>query len=251
MGLAVRIIPVLLHRGTNLVKGVKFNSWRTVGHVEQAASIHQLRGVDELCILDIGATPERRGPDLELISRITHKCFMPLTIGGGVRTKEDVQDVMNAGSDKVLICSASSIAIEEAASRLGSQAITAAIDYRGGCAEFSGTMAYVRCGTEYIRQNAVSLAKHYENDGAGEILLTSIDRDGIMCGYDLPTIEMVTNAVSIPVIANGGCGTPEHMLEAITAGASAVAASSMFLFTDTTPKSAALYLSQHNIEVRL
>lgn len=233
MMLAVRIIPTLLYRGATLVKGRQFRSWRSVGHVQQAARIHAMRGVDELCCLDIGATPEGRGPDFDLVEKLTDGNFCPVTVGGGVRTVEDVKLLLRAGADKVCIKSAY-WSIPEFARAFGSQAIVAAVDY-----------------IDSYRDVGIRNAMAMEQGGAGEILLTSIDREGTMEGYDLDTIKAVSEAVSIPVIAHGGCGTYAHMLEAIQAGASAVAAGAMFQFSDNTPKGAAEYLAAKGIEVRL
>lgn len=236
MMLAVRIIPTLLHRGETLVKGKQFQSWRSVGHVQQAARIHAMRGVDELIILDIGATPEGRHPDFALVEKLTDGNFCPVTVGGGVKTVEDVKLLLRAGADKVAIgkCAVNNyFFLRAVASAVGSQAVVASLD--------------VRNGSWWIAESAALL----ESRGAGEILLTSIDREGMMEGYDLDLIKAVSEAVSIPVIAHGGCGTYQHMLEAIQAGASAVAAGAMFQFTDNTPRGAAEYLAAKGIEVRL
>lgn len=249
--LATRIIPTLLCRGAALYKGERFNSWRQVGHALQATKIHQARGVDELILLDIGATPEGRGPNFAMVEQLAECCFMPLTVGGGVRSVEDVRGLLNAGADKVAICTAvATDLLAECAGIFGRQALVASIDVKDGC-------AWTRCGTYKLRGdtvgdiNPVVWTAICENEGAGEILLTSIDRDGTLQGYDLDLIREVSQAVSIPVIASGGCGTYEHMYEAIQAGASAVAAGAMFLFTDQTPKGAAQYLAQRGIETRL
>ena len=235
MGLAVRIIPTLLKRGQHLVKGKRFSADRVVGHVEQAARIHQARGVDELIILDVDATKNGKGPDFAAIESLTAKCFMPLTVGGGVRSIADVEDLLRAGADKVAIKTAylkSPKFVMDCAVRFGSQAIVAAVDW-GSCIGLS-----VRCSI---------LAAL----GAGEILLTSIDREGTMEGYDIDIISEVARAVSIPVIAHGGCSGPEDMLKAIQAGASAVAAGALFQFTDHTPQSCARWLAEHGVEVRV
>lgn len=236
MGLAVRIIPTLLKRGDALVKGERFNGWRSVGHVQQAAQIHQARGVDELIVLDIGATPEGRGPDFAAVRRLTERCFMPITVGGGVRNVDDVQGLLNAGADKVAMKTAyrkSGGFLRECADRFGSQAIVAALDH-------TGTLIGVR--TMCLALAAL---------GAGEILLTSMDREGTMAGYDLDLLREVCAAVDVPVIAHGGCSGYEDMLAAIRAGASAVAAGALFQFTDCTPRGAAEYLHSQGIEVRL
>lgn len=242
--LAVRVIPVLLARGRQLVKGERFNGWRSVGHVQQAARIHQARGVDELIILDIAATPEGRGPDIAAIEELTAECFMPLTVGGGVRSVADAEALFRAGADKVAICTGGPRVIEQVASRYGSQAVVAAVDVYDGhaltdCSHCStGTAAY-------------SWARRCVKAGAGELLLTSIGREGMMKGYDLRLIASIAKRVNIPVIAHGGAGTYDHMLQAVQAGASAVAAGAMFQFTDQTPREAAEYLRDHHIEARV
>lgn len=247
MGLAIRIIPTLLHRGETLVKGVRFNAWRSVGHVQQAARIHAMRGVDELVILDIGATPEGRGPDFALVEKLTEGNFTPIAVGGGVRTIEDVEGLLRAGADKVVLGRAAvppDQLLNLAAKKVGCQAIVVSIDIRDG-------HHWMNNGTFDLCLPAVTAAKTMAHHGAGEILLTSIDHEGMMEGYDLQLIEAVSQAVSIPVIAHGGCGTPQHALDAIKAGASAVAIGSMFLFESITPKDVAEYLAAQGVEVRL
>lgn len=246
MGLAVRVIPTLLKRGNNLVKGQRFNPWRTVGVVEQAVRIHQARGVDELILLDVEATPKGGGPDFEAIGRLAECCFSPITVGGGVKSLEDVRRLLHAGADKVAICSwavENPTRLKEIAGRFGCQAITVAIDVREG-------ITYTRGGT-YPISDAVTDAQFAEYWGAGEILLTSINREGTMEGYDLDLIRQVSEAVSIPVIAHGGCSGYEDMAAAVRAGASAVAAGALFQFTDSTPLEAARYLQKAGIEARV
>lgn len=241
MALAVRIIPTLLCRGRQLVKGQRFNAWRSVGVAAQAVRIHQMRGVDELCLLDIGATPEGRGPDLSLIEELTAHCFMPLSVGGGVRSIEDARALLNAGADKIVVHAETRRRpeiIRELADHFGRQAIVVAVDVEESLARAPDT-------------NPISWALRCEDLGAGEILLTSVDREGSMLGYDLRLVEYVATTVSIPVIAHGGCGTYQNMLEAINAGADAVAAGAMFQFTDQTPKGAAEFLKSHGVEVRV
>jgi len=247
MGLAKRVIPVMLCRGRTLVKGKAFDSWRSVGHAAQAARIHQARGVDELVLLDIGATPEGRGPDLGLVEELADGCFMPLAVGGGVRTVSDVRALLKAGADKVVVCTAATRDpnfIAKVAHIAGSQALVVAIDVRDN-------LVHTHCGAQPTCYHPVWWALRAAARGAGELLLTSMDREGEMQGYDLELIRQVSDAVEIPVIAHGGAGHPSHMLEALQAGASAVAAGSMFQFTDETPCSAAEYLAQRGIEVRV
>lgn len=248
MGLAVRVIPVVLARGRQMVKGQQFNAWRSVGLAAQAVRIHQQRGVDEVCLLDIGATPEGRGPDLDLVRELSEDCFSPLAVGGGVKTLADVRALLEAGADKVVIGTAAVVdpqLIERCANVVGSQAIVVSIDERQGCVAISG--GYVHVPPLY----PVLTAKAMERLGAGEIIITSVDREGMMRGYDLDLIRAVSQAVSIPVIAHGGCGNYQHMVEAVQAGASAVATGAMLQFTDQTTGGAARHLQLHGIEARV
>lgn len=244
--LATRVIPVLLKRSSTLVKGERFNSWRSVGVAMQAARVHAARAVDELIILDIGATSEGRSPDFAAIKELTRDCFCPLTVGGGVRNVEDVRQLLAAGADRVAICSGLNRKgfLMECVTRFGSQAIVAAIDSKYGFASRD-------CGLVNTIVPVKIWASQCAIEGAGEILLQSIDRDGTMQGYDLEMIRSVSSAVDIPVIACGGCSGPEDMLNAIKAGASAVAAGALFQFTDHTPRSCSEYLATNGIETRI
>lgn len=245
--LAHRIIPIILCRGRTLVKGKQFDSWRSVGVAAQAARIHAMRGVDEICLLDIGATPEGRGPDLGLVEELSEAMFCPLAVGGGVRTVADVKALLRAGADKVVIGTAwlENIGfLTEVADVVGCQAIVASVDVRAG-------RAWGRCGKSPAAPNPPAFVAFAAQDsGAGEILLTSIEREGTMEGYDIDLIKRVSNAVSIPVIANGGCRSYADMAGAIKAGASAVAAGAFFQFEEATPKEAAQFLAAHGIEAR-
>jgi imidazole glycerol-phosphate synthase subunit HisF len=249
----------MLVRGSKLVKGKQFKSWRSIGHAAQAAQIHAARGVDELIMLDISADR----PNIPLVRELSQWCFTPLTIGGGVKSLNDISNLLNSGADKVSICSAATDAefITSAAKRFGSQCITLAIDYRvlsHNGVNYPAVMT--NRGKEWngmdfndgcLPIHPVAWARRAEDLGAGEILLTDIDREGMMNGYDLDMIRTVSEEVSIPVIAHGGCGMPWHCLEAIRAGANAVAIGSMFCFMDETPRSVAEYLNNEGIEVRL
>jgi cyclase len=261
MPLAKRVIPVLLVRGHQLVKGKQFQSWRSVGLAEQAARIYARRGVDELVILDIAATPEGRGPDFSMVERMTAGNFCPVSVGGGVRSVEDVRNLLNAGADKVIIGTHAvrSSLIRECTQKFGSQAITVSIDYRNKIDErgFHRLPSYLMCGTherlgttDISDSDAFKYMRWAETCGAGEILFQCIDRDGMMDGYDLLVLKAISGILNIPVIASGGCGTYEHMYEAIQAGADAVAAGSMFLFTDATPAGAAAYLAAKGVPCR-
>ncbi len=245
--LAVRIIPVLLCRNDTLVKGKRFNAWRSVGHVSQAARIYAMRGVDELVVLDIGATPANREPDIVLVEKISAGNFTPLAYGGGIKTMFHVEQLLKAGADKLIIGHAAVRPnldfLTQASKAVGCQAITVALDYIGG------THRLERGKLDTCVPVVIS-AKELEEAGAGEILLTSIHREGTMEGYDLEMLHAVSQAVSIPVVAHGGCGSYQHMAEAIDAGASAVAAGALFQFTESTPKEAAEYLKAKGYEVR-
>lgn len=238
MSLAKRIIPTMLVRGRTLVKGKQFAGDRSIGHVLQAAKVHAARGVDELCILDIGATAEGRGPDLEMVRELSDGCFIPITVGGGVKSLQDIDALLRAGADKVCIGRAAvdgSFLLAEASGRFGRQAIVVSVDHR------ASSHAEVTAW----------LAQSLEASGAGEILLQSVERDGMMCGYDLDLIRAVSRAVSIPVIASGGCSSYKDMHEAFIAGADACAVGALFAFGDETPRGAARWLKSRGVEVRL
>jgi len=246
MGLATRIVPILLHNRGWLVKGIRFQSWRTAGHALQAARIHQARGVDELLFLDVRATPEGAATDLETVEKLTADCFMPITAGGGVRALGDVKALLRAGADKVAIgagCHLCNGLVRECSTVVGRQAIVAVIETQHG-------HVYVP-NKDWTNIHPADWAIYMACEGAGEILLMSRDRDGTCEGYDIPTIREVARSVDIPVVAAGGAGTYQHMLEAVEAGADAVAAGAMFQWTDQTPKGAAQYLAAHGVEARI
>lgn len=246
MGLAARIIPLLLHSHGCLVKGIRFQAWRTAGHALQAARIHQARGVDELMVLDVAATPEGLPVDLGIVEALTRECFMPITAGGGVTCLADARALLRNGADKVAIGAAIHTGqgvIRECADVVGRQAIVAVIETEDGRVRVPGK--------DWSNLHPVDWAIYLACEGAGEILLMSVDRDGTLAGYDLAMIEQVARSVDIPVIAAGGAGTYEHMRKAIDVGASAVAAGALFQWTDCTPRGAAEYLHKHGIEVRL
>lgn len=233
-----------------MVKGSRFDSWRSCGLAAQAVRIHQKRGVDELCLLDVGATPDGRGPDLSLVEELSEVCFMPLAVGGGVRTKEDVRALLKAGADKVVIGTAAfddRRLVREVANWVGRQALVVAIDVTlGRIATHCGKRVRDTQPVDGVVAQAIAV----EELGAGEILLTSIDREGAMVGYDLDMIRLVSKAVDIPVIAHGGCSGYGDMVDAVHAGASAVAAGALFQWTEATPKEAACYLKHYGIETR-
>lgn len=251
--LKVRVMPTLLFKDFGLVKGVGFDSWRRVGSVMQSVKVYNMREVDELVFLDISATQEGRSPDFETVDEIADECFMPLTVGGGVRSLEDVRRLLQVGADKVAFNTAAVLhpeLITVAAQEFGAQCVVVSIDAKTVADD--RYEVYTHAGTQPTGRDPVALAKEVEALGAGEILLTSIDRDGTMTGYDVNLIAAVSQAVSIPVIASGGAGNYEHMAAAIQAGgASAVAAASIFHFTHQTPLEAKRFLHQAGIQVRL
>ncbi len=249
--LKTRIIPTLLWKDFGLVKGVAFDSWRRVGTVLPAITVYNSRDVDELVLLDITATPQQREPDYDAVRDFAGQCFVPLTIGGGVNSIEAIRGLLRAGADKVAINSAAYARPEligEAAGRFGSQCVVVSIDARRD--EQGRYSCYSHCGQQATGQELVAWARRVEELGAGEILLTAIDRDGTQQGYDLDMIRQVSEAVTIPVIASGGAGQPEHFLQALQHGADAVAAASLFHFTEKTPADIKNYLRQQGIAVR-
>ena len=249
--LKVRVIPTLLWKQFGLVKGVGFDSWRRVGPVLPAIKVYNQREVDELLLVDIVAHKVSDDPDYESIEEFGRDCFVPLTIGGGITQLGQVQRLLRAGADKVAINTAAYSdpdLISDIAGRCGVQCVVASIDV---LRHDSKWVCFSHAGKHCTGRDVVEWARELEDRGAGEILLTSIDRDGTMDGYDLPLIEAVASAVKIPVIASGGAGSYQHMVDAVTkAGASAVAAASMFHFTEQTPAGAKSALSAAGVAVR-
>lgn len=206
------------------------------------------RDVDELIILDVTATPNNRSPRFEEVTALCENLFMPVTIGGGIRNESDIRRLLAGGADKVAINTVAVETpglIETAARKFGSQAVVVSIDVRAG-------RVHTRCGRFDTAIDPVAWAVEVSDRGAGEILLTSIERDGMLDGYDLDLIRSVVDAVDIPVIAAGGCGSYEHMAEVLReTKAHAVAVGAAFQFTECTPRGAAKYLHEHGISVRL
>lgn len=249
----IRIMPTLLYKDVGLVKGIQFDSWRRVGSAMQAIKVYNMREVDELILLDITATKQQRSPDFALVDDLADECFMPLTVGGGVRTIDDVRRLLQVGADKVALNTAifeQPDLITEIAQRFGSQCAVVSIDVRHNA---NGRYeVYTHAGTHPRVGDVAAIAREAQERGAGEILLTSIDRDGTMNGYDCELVARITSAVSIPVIASGGAGSYAHMAEVLHhGGASAVAAASIFHFTQQTPLEAKKYLHQQGLHVRL
>jgi cyclase len=231
--LLTRVMPCLLLRGRGLVKTVKFRKPAYVGDPINTVRIYNDKEVDELIFLDITATAEGRAPQLELLYEIATECFMPFTYGGGVRTIEQMAELFHLGAEKVALGSAAfenPSLISAAAARFGSQAVVVSVDVRKKRFFGRGYSVYVRCGRDDTGSDPVSYAKRMEQLGAGEILLTSIDRDGTMEGYDLELVQSVTSAVGIPVVACGGAGSLDDLGRAVRAGASAAAAGSLVVY---------------------
>lgn len=251
--LKIRVMPTLLYKDLGLVKGVAFDSCRRVGGAMQAVKVYNMREVDELVFLDISATTAARGPDLATVDEIADECFMPLTVGGGVRSEEDADALLRAGADKVAVNTAAIKdlgLVTRLANRFGAQCVVVSIDARRNSA--GKYEVYTTSGAEATGRDPATLATEAERHGAGELLITSIDTDGTMSGYDIPLMKSVTTAVSIPVIASGGAGTYSHMAEVLDrTEASAVAAASMYHFTEQTPKEAKRYLHSQGFPVRL
>ena len=251
--LKIRVMPTLLFKNFGLVKSVQFDSWRRIGSVMQAVKVYNLREVDELVFLDISATPDGHPPDFETVDEIADECFMPLTVGGGVRSVADVRRLLQVGADKVAINSAAvenPELIQAAAQQFGSQCVVISIDVKK---HSNGTYEVLtHAGTQPTGKDPVIWAKEVESLGAGEILLTSIDQDGRMAGYDIELTKKVSQAVSIPVIASGGAGSYEDMALVLQeGGASAVAAASIFHYTQQTPLEAKLFLKNEGLHIRL
>ena len=252
--LAKRIIPCLDITGGRVVKGVKFVELRDAGDPVEAARAYEEQGADELTFLDITASHEERDTMERVVRDVARQVFMPLTVGGGVRNAADVRRMLNAGADKVSINTAAIMnpeIVDETAAQFGSQCIVVAIDAREN-EDKSGWTVYTHGGRRPTELDAVSWAQEVVSRGAGEILLTSMDRDGTKDGYDLALTKAVSEAVTVPVIASGGAGTLEHLYEAVEGGkADAVLAASIFHFGEFTIGETKEYLKSKGVTVRL
>jgi cyclase len=251
VGAKVRLVPILLLKSGRCMKGRNFASLRDTGNPVTAAKVYDAQRVDELVFLDIAANEENRQILFDVVQGVAEQCFMPLTVGGGVRTLEDMRRLLQTGADKVAFNTAAverPALVEEAARTFGSANVVVSIDARraGGRHE-----VWTHSGRQATGLEAVTWARRMAEAGAGEILVTSIDREGTMTGYDLELVSAVADAVAVPVIANGGAGTLQHLVEAVTIGhASAVAASSIFHFTDQSPIKARSYMRGAGLPVR-
>ena len=253
--LAKRIIPCLDVKDGRVVKGIHFLNLRDAGDPVECASIYNREGADEIVFLDITASLERRETILRVVKKTAEKVFIPLTVGGGIRNLEDIRLLLKSGADKVSINTAALERpglIQEAAQRFGSQCIVVAIDARAVRGSQKKWQVYSYAGTKATGLEAAAWAKEVERLGAGEILLTSMDRDGTKAGYDLELTKKISQAVNIPVIASGGAGKMKHLYEALSKGeASAVLAASIFHYGQYSIPQVKRYLKSKGIAIRM
>ncbi|MGE0682693.1 MAG: imidazole glycerol phosphate synthase subunit HisF [Candidatus Binatia bacterium] len=253
--LSKRIIPCLDVKDGRVVKGINFVDLRDAGDPVEVAQRYDEEGADELTFLDITASHERRKIILDVVRRTAETVFMPLTVGGGVREIQDIRDLLNAGADKVSINTAAVHRpefVKEAAERFGSQCIVVAVDAKRQRAdEILGWEVYIHGGRTPTGLDAIEWAQRMEAYGAGEILLTSMDRDGTKEGYDVPLTRVIADAVTIPVIASGGVGNLQHIYEGLTAGgADAALAASIFHYREYTIRQCKDFLAERGVRVR-
>ncbi len=252
----VRVIPCLDVKDGRVVKGVNFVDLRDAGDPVEAAIAYDAAGADELCFLDITATHENRGTMLDVVRRTAEACFMPLTVGGGVRTVDDINTLLRSGADKASINSAAVSRrefVKEAAEKFGDQCIVVAIDAkrvkRGGSDRWE---IFTHGGRKATGIDAIEYAQEVVSLGAGEILLTSMDRDGTRQGFDLPLTRAIADSVSVPVIASGGVGNLDHLVDGIREGhANAVLAASIFHFGQFTIRQAKDHMARAGLAMRL
>ncbi len=250
--LKARLIPTLLLKDGRMIKTKQFGEYRDVGNPRTVAKVYDAQKADELIFLDITATEEKRRLLLDIIEAVAEECFMPLTVGGGIRTLEAARELLSRGADKIAINTAAVERpefISELAQAFGQSTVVVSLDYKKNA---EGTNeVFVERGKKPTGLDPVAWAKEVETRGAGEILLTSIDREGMMNGYDLEMIRAVANAVSIPVTAHGGVGSIQDLVDGLVVGkASAVSAASIFHFTDQSIFKAHSHMRQRGLPVR-
>ncbi|MDJ0764272.1 MAG: imidazole glycerol phosphate synthase subunit HisF [Myxococcota bacterium] len=249
--LTVRIIPCLDVRDGRVVKGIKFQGLKDAGSPPELACEYERQGADEITLLDVSATPEGRATAVETVRRVRKDLSLPLTVGGGVKSVANAAALLEAGADKVGINTAAverPALLDEMASTFGCQCTILAID--AAATPAGGFEVVTLSGKRRTGIDAIAWAKEAVSRGAGEILLTSWDRDGTKSGYDLALIEQVSKAVTVPIIASGGAATPEHMVDAVHAGADAVLAASIFHYGETTVEKLKIQLAEKGVEVR-
>ena len=249
--LTSRIIPCLDIRGGRVVKGIQFQNLRDAGDPVTQARRYEASGADELVVLDVSATLEERMAALDVVASLRHTLRIPLTVGGGVRSVDDARTLLEAGADKVAVNSAAvarPALLTELSDAFGRQCTVVAVD--AARADDEGWSVMVRGGRERTARKAIPWLREAEALGAGEVLLTSWDKDGTRSGYDLPLLSAASGCVRLPVIASGGADSPEHMVEALEAGASAVLAASIFHDNDMTCQEVKTALQAAGIEVR-
>lgn len=254
MGLAKRIIPCLDVTNGRVVKGVNFLELRDAGDPVEIAQRYNDQGADELTFLDITASSDNRDLILHIIEEVASQVFIPLTVGGGVRQVDDVRRLLNAGADKVSINTTAVLnpqVVQDAASRFGSQCIVVAIDAKKVDNRPFEWEVFTHGGRKATGLDAVKWAQHMVSLGAGELLVTSMDRDGTKIGFNNPLNRAISDAVDVPLIASGGVGNLQHLVEGVTVGgADAVLAASIFHYGEYTVQQAKTYMQQHGIEVR-
>ena len=246
-----RIIPCLDVKNGRVVKGINFVDLKDAGDPVEQAKIYSDGGADEICFLDITASNENRDTIYDVVERTSKNCFVPLTVGGGVRSIEDINRLLNCGADKVSINTAAvqnPKVVEESSKKFGSQCIVVAIDAKKNAENWE---IFTHGGRNSTGINAIEFASTMENCGAGELLVTSMDKDGTQSGYDIELMKIISSNVNIPVIASGGVGTLDHLAEGIKSGASAVLAASIFHYGTYSVKEAKQYLASKDIPVRI
>jgi len=250
--LKYRIIPCLDVKDGRVVKGINFENLADAGDPISQAQFYYQAGADELCFLDINASKENRSTMFEMVKKVAEKCFIPFTVGGGVNKIEDFSTLLKCGADKVSINS-SAIAnpqlIQDASRKFGAQCVVVAIDVKKNSA--GNYEVFSHGGSKATGLDAINWAIEVQKLGAGEILLTSMDRDGTKSGYDLDLIKKISSVINIPLIASGGVGTLEHLANGLKYGASAVLAASIFHFKTHSVQEAKQYLKSHNLAVRI
>jgi cyclase len=250
--LKYRIIPCLDVKDGRVVKGVNFENLTDAGDPVSQAQFYYQAGADELCFLDINASKENRSTMFEMVKKVAEKCFIPFTVGGGVSKIEDFSTLLKCGADKVSINSSAienPQLIRDASKKFGAQCVVVAIDVKKNS---SGNYeVFTRGGSKATGLDAINWAIEAQKLGAGEILLTSMDRDGTKSGYDLDLLQKISSVTNIPLIASGGVGTLEHLAQGLKSGASAVLAASIFHFKTHSIQEAKQYLKSQNLEVRI